>query len=93
MLAELDYLKPFFDTLPESRADLRALIAEGRVEIIGGTYNEPNTNLTGAETTIRNIVYGIGYQRDILGGDPQNAWQLDVFGHDPQFPGTWRRPG
>ncbi|MGI5284065.1 NEW3 domain-containing protein [Nonomuraea polychroma] len=87
VLAEVDYLKPFFDTRPERRADLRALMAEGRVELIGGTYNEPNTNLTGAESTIRNLVYGIGYQRDILGGDPRTAWQLDVFGHDPQFPG------
>ncbi|KAB8197813.1 glycoside hydrolase [Nonomuraea phyllanthi] len=87
VLAEVDYLKPFFDTHPERRADLRALMAEGRAELIGGTYNEPNTNLTGAEATIRNLVYGIGYQRDILGGDPRTAWQLDVFGHDPQFPG------
>ncbi|MFC4115681.1 glycoside hydrolase family 38 C-terminal domain-containing protein [Nonomuraea zeae] len=87
VLAEVDYLKPFFDTHPERRADLRALMAEGRAELVGGTYNEPNTNLTGAETTIRNLVYGIGYQRDILGGDPRTAWQLDVFGHDPQFPG------
>ncbi|MGW5680684.1 glycoside hydrolase family 38 N-terminal domain-containing protein [Nonomuraea sp. NPDC003754] len=87
VLAEIDYLKPFFDTHPERRADLRRLMAEGRVELMGGTYNEPNTNLTGAETTIRNIVYGIGYQRDILGGEPRTAWQLDAFGHDPQFPG------
>ncbi|GGO74161.1 NEW3 domain-containing protein [Nonomuraea cavernae] len=87
VLAEVDYLKPFFDVHPERRADLRALLREERVELVGGTYNEPNTNLTGAETTIRNLVYGIGYQRDILGGDPRTAWQLDVFGHDPQFPG------
>jgi hypothetical protein len=93
VLAELDYLKPYFDTFPEQRAVLRRLIAEGRVEIIGGTSNEPNTNLTGAETTIRNIVYGVGYQRDILGGDPRNAWQLDVFGHDPQFPGYLAKAG
>ncbi|WP_371501937.1 glycoside hydrolase [Kitasatospora sp. NBC_00374] len=87
VLAEIDYLKPYFDQHPERRADLRRLLASGQVELVGGTYNEPNTNLTGAETTIRNLVYGIGYQRDILGGDPQTAWQLDVFGHDPQFPG------
>lgn len=87
VLAEVDYLKPYFDTHPEDRADLLALIAQGRVEIMGGTYNEPNTNLTGAETSIRNFVHGIGFQRDVLGADPATAWQLDVFGHDPQFPG------
>ncbi|MDY6999980.1 MAG: alpha-mannosidase, partial [Actinomycetota bacterium] len=86
VLAEVDYLKPFWDTHPEERADLRRLIAEGRVEIMGGTYNEPNTNLTGPETAIRNFVHGIGFQRDILGANPATAWQLDVFGHDPQFP-------
>ena len=70
VLAELDYLKPYFDTFPEQRVVLRRLLAEGRVELVGGTYNEPNTNLTSSETTIRNLVYGIGFQRDILGGDP-----------------------
>ena len=93
VLAELDYLKPYFDTFPEQRAVLRRLLAEGRVELVGGTYNEPNTNLTSSETTIRNFVYGIGFQRDILGGDPQTAWQLDAFGHDPQFPGLAAKAG
>jgi alpha-mannosidase len=87
VLAEVDYLKPYWDTRPEDRADLRRFLAEGRVEVMGGTYNEPNTNLTSPETTIRNLVHGIGFQRDVLGGDPATAWQLDVFGHDPQFPG------
>ena len=87
VLAEVDYLKPYWDTHPEDRADLRRFIADGRVEIMGGTYNEPNTNLTSPETTIRNFVHGMGFQRDVLGADPATAWQLDAFGHDPQFPG------
>ena len=87
VLAEVDYLKPYFDAHPEDRADLLRFIADGRVEVMGGTYNEPNTNLTGPETSIRNFVHGIGFQRDVLGANPATAWQLDVFGHDPQFPG------
>ncbi|OBI18741.1 alpha-mannosidase [Mycobacterium sp. E2327] len=87
VLAEVDYLKPYWDTHPEDRADLRRFIAQGRVEVMGGTYNEPNTNLTSPETTIRNLVHGMGFQRGVLGADPATAWQLDVFGHDPQFPG------
>ncbi|OBF39017.1 alpha-mannosidase [Mycolicibacterium peregrinum] len=87
VLAEVDYLKPYWDARPEDRDDLRRFIAEGRVEIMGGTYNEPNTNLTSPETAIRNFVSGMGFQRDVLGANPATAWQLDVFGHDPQFPG------
>ena len=87
VFAEVDYLKPYWDLYPDRRAELRSLIQAGRVEIVGGTYNEPNTNLTGAETAIRAAVYGLGFQRDVMGADPRSAWQLDVFGHDPQFPG------
>ncbi|MBS4728758.1 alpha-mannosidase [Mycobacterium sp. SM1] len=86
VLAEVDYLKPYWDTHPEDRAVLRRLIEDGRVEVLGGTYNEPSTNLVSPETTIRNLVCGMGFQCDVLGADPATAWQLDVFGHDPQFP-------
>ncbi|MCQ4083246.1 glycosyl hydrolase-related protein [Streptomyces sp. RB6PN25] len=93
VLAELDYLKPFWDTFPEDRPLVRRLVEEGRLEFVGGLYNEPNTNLTSVELTIRSAVYGMGYQRDVLGGSPRTAWQLDVFGHDPQFPGIMADAG
>jgi len=93
VLAEIDYLKPYFDAYPQDREDLRALMAEGRIEIVGGNYNEPSTNLTCAESTIRNAVYGIGFQRDVLGADPRTAWMLDVFGHDPGYPGLMAAAG
>jgi len=87
VLAEVDYLKPYWDTHPQDRAVLRQLLAEGRIEVMGGTYNEPNTNLTDPETTVRNFVHGMGFQRDVFGAAPATTWQLDAFGHDPAFPG------
>jgi alpha-mannosidase len=87
VLAEVDYLKPYWDQFPGDRADLRRLMREGRVELVGGSYNEANTNLTHPESTVRNLVYGFGYQRDVLGGEPRSAWMVDVFGHDPAYPG------
>src|SRR6202050_4402085 len=93
VLAEIDYLKPYFDAFPADRQDLRQLMADGRVEIVGGNYNEPNTNLICAEAIIRNAVYGIGFQRDVFGGDPRSAWMLDVFGHDPGYPGLMAAAG
>jgi len=93
VLAEIDYLKPYFDAFPQDREDLRRLMAEGRVEIVGGNYNEPNTNLIGPEAIVRNAVYGIGFQRDVFGGDPKSAWMLDAFGHDPGYPGLMAAAG
>jgi len=93
VLAEIDYLKPYFDAYPQDRQDLRRLMAEGRVEIVGGNYNEPNTNLISAEAIIRNAVYGMAFQRDVFGGDPHSAWMLDAFGHDPGYPGLMAAAG
>ncbi len=93
VLAELDYLKPHFDAHPEDRADLLEFIKAGRIELVGGNYNEPNTNLTCAESTIRNAVYGIAYQREVLGGDPRTSWMLDAFGFDPGYPGLMAAAG
>lgn len=93
VLAELDYLKPYWDSHPEDRAYIRQLLRERRLEFVGGLYNEPNTNLTSVELTIRSAVYGVGFQREVLGGSPATAWQLDVFGHDPQFPGIMADAG
>jgi alpha-mannosidase len=93
VLAELDYLKPHFDAHPEDRADLLEFIRQRRVEIVGGSYNEPNTNLTGAELTIRNAVYGLAFQREVLGADPATAWMLDAFGLDPAYPGLMAAAG
>jgi alpha-mannosidase len=36
VLAELDYLRPYWDACPQDRAALRELIADGRVELVGG---------------------------------------------------------
>src|SRR6201986_5453301 len=93
VLAELDYLKPHFDAFPADRAFLRSLLRDGRAELVGGTYNEPNTNLTGAEVTIRNAVYGMGFQRGGLGAEPASAWMLDAFGFDHGFPGLMAAAG
>ena len=63
------------------------------MEIVGGTYNEPNTNLTAYETAVRCAVYGVGFQREIFGASPESAWQLDVFAHDPSFPSVMANCG
>ena len=71
VLAEIDYLKPYFDAHPRGPGrPARRSSPAGRIEIVGGSYNEPNTNLTCAESTIRNAVYGLAYQREVLGADP-----------------------
>ena len=83
---EVDYLKPYWDTFPEDRARIRRLLAEGRLELVGGAYNEPDTNLSLPETVARAFAAGGDYHRRVIGAEPRTGWQLDVFGHSPQTP-------
>ena len=50
----------------------------------------PTTNPTPTSRASRRLsatrCTAIGFQQRVIGGVPQTAWQLDVFGHDPQFP-------
>jgi alpha-mannosidase len=93
VVAELDYLKPWWDSFPEERDLLRRLIRERRVEVTGGSYNEPSSTLISAEAAIRNAIAGLGFQRGVLGADPTTAWQLDVFGHDAHYPAIMAAAG
>jgi alpha-mannosidase len=81
---ELDYVRSFVDEYPEYRDLLFQLVEDGRIAV-GSSYNQPNENNCSGEALVRNILYGDGYLRGFLGGNPgiYHAW--DVFGHIPQL--------
>jgi hypothetical protein len=85
-VAEVDYLEPFWFHHPHERHRVERLLQEGRLDVVGATYNEPSTNLTSLELTRRNLQLGLAFQRDVLGARADISWQLDVFGHDPSLP-------
>jgi len=93
MLQQVPYTKPYWDTFPHRREELVRLIREGRCGLAGALYNEPQTTLIGPETTLRAIAYGTLYHRRQWGAERLNAWMLDVFGHDPNFPQFLARAG
>jgi hypothetical protein len=93
VVAEVDYLKPLRDRYPEFREMLARLIAVGQVEVVGGTWNEPDTALPALEPLRRNLAYGLGYQRGVLGAPVTTSWALDVFGHAPQYPAVAAEAG
>lgn len=87
ILHETDYLKPFSIMYPERMGELRALIAAGRAELGGMSYNEPQETLISTEALIRNTLLGINSQRSLVGDNIGDyTWQLDVFGHSPLYP-------
>ena len=71
---------------PELLPRIEAVVAEGRWEPNGGMWVEADTNITGAESLVRQFVEGnkatanrFGYQSDVL-------WLPDVFGYSAALP-------
>ncbi|MGE5140008.1 MAG: alpha-mannosidase, partial [Rudaea sp.] len=70
-----------------------AQIAAGRWEIGGATWIEPDTNLPGGESLVRQVLFGKRYMRDEFGVDTHILWMPDVFGYSYALPQIMARSG
>lgn len=71
---------------PELFEEVKTRIAQGRWEIVGGMYIEPDCNVPSAESLIRQVVYGKLYFLDKFGVEVDNCWLPDVFGNTSILP-------
>jgi alpha-mannosidase len=70
------------ETYPTLFEDIKKRVAEGRWEIMGGTWVEPDCNAIGAESLARQFLLGIRYFRDKFGQDGTPVlWLPDTFGY------------
>jgi len=60
--------------------------SQGRWDIVGGTYIQPDTNLTGTEVLCRQFEYGLNYFQKRFNFSPRIAWLADSFGHSAGLP-------
>ncbi|MHB0998741.1 MAG: alpha-mannosidase [Armatimonadota bacterium] len=93
VLDQAAYVKPFLERYPEEEDTLRACIADGRLAIAGGLDVMPDVNMPSGESFVRQVLYGKGYFRQMLGVDVTTGWQLDTFGHHAQMPQLLRQAG
>jgi len=66
--------------------EVQRRVAEGRWEMVGGMYVEPDCNLPSAESFARQILYGKRYFLDRFGVEVDNCWLPDVFGNSAILP-------
>ncbi len=63
-------------------AQISKRVQEGRWELIGGTWVEPDLNVIGAEALVRQFLLGRAYFRDHFGEiDTPVLWLPDTFGY------------
>ncbi len=78
---------------PDLFARIRAAIANGQWELAAGLWLEPELNLTGAESLVRQLQWGQTYAREQLQVADRIAWLPDIFGFPPQLPQLLRQAG
>ncbi len=87
----------FFEWVEESDPDLfeeiRARIAEGRWQAIGGWWIEPDCNIPSGESLVRQALYGQRYLRERFGITATTGANIDSFGHNASIPQLLRGSG
>ncbi|MEK0314702.1 alpha-mannosidase [Cohnella sp. 56] len=71
---------------PALYAQIKERVAEGRWEIQGAMWVEPDTNVSGGEALARQILYGKRFFRTEFGVDVETLWLPDVFGYAGSLP-------
>lgn len=78
---------------PELYEEVKERIAEGRWEITGGMWVEPDTNIPSGESLVRQFVYGKRFIREEFGKETYLVWLPDVFGYSAAFPQIMKKCG
>lgn len=78
---------------PELYEKIKERVAEGRWEPEGAMWLEADTNVTGGESLIRQIMYGKKFMKNEFGIDNKILWLPDVFGYSAALPQILKKCG
>ena len=81
------------DKYPSLFQQIQQRVEEGRWEIVGGMWVEPDLNLPDGESLTRQVLIGKRYFRDKFGVDVKIGWNPDSFGYNWQLPQIYKRSG
>ncbi len=73
--------------------EIEQRVKEGRWEIVGGMWVEPDLNMPDGESLVRQILYGKRYFQQKFGVDVNIGWNPDSFGYNAQLPQIYKRAG
>lgn len=71
---------------PELYERVKARIAEGRWELVGGMWVEPDLNIPSGESLVRQILYGQHFYQSEFGRRSNIEWLPDTFGYCASLP-------
>jgi alpha-mannosidase len=78
---------------PDLYKQIEQRVKEGRWEIIGGMWVEPDLNMPDGESLVRQILVGKRYFNKNFGVDVKIGWNPDSFGYNWQLPQIYKKSG
>lgn len=78
---------------PELYERIKQRVREGRWEVDGAMWLEPDCNLISGESMVRQLLYGKRFMREEFGVESRMLWLPDVFGYSGALPQILKKAG
>jgi alpha-mannosidase len=78
---------------PDLNAQIKDRIKEGRWEVVGGMWVEPDLNMPDGESLVRQLLVGKRWYKQNYGVDVRIGWNPDSFGYTWQLPQIYKKSG
>lgn len=87
------YTEWMAEKYPALNEQIKQRVKEGRWEIVGGMWVEPDLNLPGGESLVRQLLVGQKLFQKEYGVTARIGWNPDSFGYNWQLPQIYKRSG
>ncbi len=81
------------DKYPALNTQIKQRVQEGRWELVGGMWLEPDLNMPDGESLVRQILIGQQTFQKLYGKTTRIGWNPDSFGYNWQLPQIYKRSG
>ena len=78
---------------PELFQEIKDKVKSGQIELVGGSWVEPDCMMPSGEAMIRQRLYGMRFYRDEFQQLPEVEWFLDSFGYNIGLPQILKKSG
>jgi alpha-mannosidase len=73
--------------------EIQDRVKQGRWEMVGGMWVEPDLNMPDGESLVRQLLIGKRYFHEKFGSDVRIGWNPDSFGYNWQLPQIYKKSG
>jgi alpha-mannosidase len=81
------------DKYPQMNEEIKQRVKEGRWEVVGGMWVEPDLNMPDGESQVRSLLLGKRWFQKQYDVNVRIGWNPDSFGYNWQLPQIYKRSG